>query len=77
MADKGTSTDGAPAGPTLEMVTCIQKVMETVRRFVVRPIDGSGEGSSTDGAAGITPASASGKPPQLGWLGEGSNDATF
>jgi len=67
MAEEGTSTDGATAGQTPEMVACIQKVVEeTVKSLVVRPSEGSGEGSSTDGPAGSTPASAAGEPTRFG-----------
>ncbi len=37
MAEEGTSTDGVTAGPTLEMVACIQKVVEEmVKRLVAQ-----------------------------------------
>ncbi len=73
MSEEGTSTGGATAGPTPEMVVCIQKVVEeTVRRLVPSGGSregssvGSGEGSSEDSAAGSTPAPASGEPNLLG-----------
>ena len=71
MADEGTATATEGAGPTPEMISCIQKVVEeTVRRLVVRPSEGSSsqEGTPVDGAAGSTPASAAGKPIQRCWL---------
>ncbi len=58
MSEEGTSTGGVIAGPTPEMVACIQKVVEeTVSGGSTEGSSvGSGEGSSKNSAAGSTRA---------------------